>query len=325
MLLLATLMACWVAAGTAFAQTGAGAADWPHKPVRFIVPFPAGGSTDTVARVVGQLLGARLGQSFVIENRVGASGTIGTEAVARAAPDGYTIGLATTTTHALAASLSRALPYDPVKDFAPVSMLGSSPFVMVVTPGLPAQNLRDFIALAKSKPGALTYGSAGAASIAHLATVLFANMAQLSLTHVPYKASAESATDIMTGRIDMQLATVLPTLALLRAGTLRALGIASAQRSALLPDVPTIAEAGLPGYEASLWMAIVAPAGTPAGIVTRLNETIAAALATPEARDALRDQGLDIETSTPAALATRIRDETGKWGEVIRQTGIVAE
>ena len=181
-------------------------------------------------------------------------------------------------------------------------MLGSSPFVMVVTPGLPAQNLRDFIALAKSKPGALTYGSAGAASIAHLATVLFANMAQLSLTHVPYKASAESATDIMTGRIDMQLATVLPTLALLRAGTLRALGIASAQRSALLPDVPTIAEAGLPGYEASLWMAIVAPAGTPAGIATRLNETIAAALATPEARDALRDQGLDIETSTPAAL-----------------------
>ena len=181
-------MACWVAAGTTFAQTGAGAADWPHKPVRFIVPFPAGGSTDTEARVVGQLLGARLGQSFVIENRVGASGTIGTEAVARAAPDGYTIGLATTTTHALAASLSRALPYDPVKDFAPVSMLGSSPFVLVITPGLPAQSLRDFIALAKSKPGALTYGSAGAASIAHLATVLFANMAQVSLTHVPYKA-----------------------------------------------------------------------------------------------------------------------------------------
>jgi tripartite-type tricarboxylate transporter receptor subunit TctC len=319
----AILLACLLASGAAQAQTAD--SPWPNRPVRFIVPFPAGGSTDTVARLVGQLLSARLGQQFVIENRVGAAGNLGTEAVARAAPDGYTIGLATTTTHALAPSFSRNLPFDPLKDFAPVSMLGSSPFVMVVAPGLPAQDLKDFIALAKAKPDALSYGSAGAGSLAHLAAALFANMAGVKMVHVPYKASAQSVTDLMTGRLDMQFATVPPTLALLRAGKLRALGIASAQRSALLPDVPTIAEAGLPDYEASLWMAVVAPAATPPAIVARLSREIAAALASPEGKEAMMSQGVDTETSTPDALAARIRAEIDKWRDVITRADIKPE
>jgi tripartite-type tricarboxylate transporter receptor subunit TctC len=299
--------------------------NWPSRPVRFIVPFPAGGSTDTVARLVGQLLSTRLGQQFVIENRVGASGNLGAEAVARAAPDGYTIGLASTTTHALAPSFTRNLAFDPLKDFAPVSMLGSSPFVMVVPPSLPAANLDAFIALAKAKPGALSYGSAGAGSLAHLAAVLFANMANVTMVHIPYKASAQSVTDLMTGRLDMQFATVPPTLALIRGGKLHALGIASARRSALLSDVPTIAEAGLPGYEASLWMAVVAPSATPRAIVTRLSREIDALLATREGKEAMANQGVDAETTTPDALQARLRDEIAKWREVIVKAGIQPE
>ena len=317
------LLTAVLAAGAACAQSGDIA--WPNRPVHFIVPFPAGGSTDTVARLVGQLLGARLGQQFVVENRVGASGNLGSEAVARAAPDGYTIGLATTTTNALAPLFYKNLPFDPVKDFAPVSMLGSSPFVMVVPPGLPAKDLGEFIAVAKSKPDALSYGSAGAGSLAHLAAALFANMAGIKMVHVPYKASVQSTTDLMTGRLDMQFATVPPTLELLRAGKLRALGIASARRSALLPDVPTIAEAGLSGYEASLWMAVVMPTATPPAIIARLNREIAGALASQEGKAAMVNQGVDAETSTPDALAARIREEIGKWREVIRKAEIKPE
>ena len=320
--LVAALLISALCASAARAQTGD---NWPTRPVRFVVPFPAGGSTDTVARLVGQLLSARLGQQFVIENRVGASGNLGAEAVARAAPDGYTIGLASTTTHALAPSFARNLPFDPLKDFAPVSMLGGSPFVMVVPPSLPAADLKAFIALARAKPDALSYGSAGAGSLAHLAAVLFANTANVTMVHVPYKASAQSVTDLMTGRLDMQFATVPPTLSLIRGGKLRALGIASARRSALLPDVPTIAEAGLPGYEASLWMAVVAPSATPPAIVTRLSREIAAVLASREGNEAMVNQGVDAETSTPQALAARLRDEIAKWREVIAKAGIVPE
>jgi len=317
------LLTAVLAAGAACAQSGDIA--WPNRPVHFIVPFPAGGSTDTVARLVGQLLGARLGQQFVVENRVGASGNLGSEAVARAAPDGYTIGLATTTTHALAPLFYKNLSFDPLKDFAPVSMLGSSPFVMVVPPSLPVKDLGEFIALAKSKPDALSYGSAGAGSLAHLAAALFANMAGVKMVHVPYKASVQSTTDLMTGRLDMQFATVPPTLELLRAGKLRALGIASARRSALLPDVPTIAEAGLSGYEASLWMAVVMPIATPPAIIARLNREIAAALASQEGKAAMVNQGVDTETSTPDALAARIGEEIGKWRELVGKAEIKPE
>jgi tripartite-type tricarboxylate transporter receptor subunit TctC len=318
------LLASVITTGPASAQP-ASEANWPNRPVRLLAGFPAGGSTDTVARLVAQMLGARLGQNFVVENRAGASGNLATEAVARAAPDGYTLGLATTTTHGSNAGFARALPFDPVKDFAPVSMLGSSPFVMAVYPQLPAKDVREFIALAKARPGALTYGSAGAGSLAHLIGALFEHRAGVAMVHVPYKASAQSKPDLMTGRLDMQFATVPPTLALLRSGQLRALGIASTDRSALLPDVPTLSEAGLTGYEASLWFGIVAPAATPPAIVARLNREIVAALAAPEAKQALSQQGVDARASTPDALGARIRDEIVKWREVIAKAGIQPE
>jgi tripartite-type tricarboxylate transporter receptor subunit TctC len=322
--LAAMLLVCALGISAAVAQPTPDA-NWPTRPVRVLAGFPAGGSTDTVARLVAQMLGARLGQNFVVENRAGASGNLATEAVARAAPDGYTLGLATTTTHGSVAGFARSLPFDPVKDFAPVSMLGSSPFVMAVYPELPAKDLREFIALAKAKPGGLSYGSAGAGSLAHLIAALFEHAAGVAMLHVPYKASAQSIPDLMTGRLDMQFATVPPTLALLRSGKLRALGIASAQRSGLLPELPTLSEAGLPGFDASLWFAIVAPAATPPAIIARLNRAVAAVLATDEARQALAQQGVDAEASTPAALGARIRDEIVKWRAVITKAGIQPE
>jgi tripartite-type tricarboxylate transporter receptor subunit TctC len=320
-----TLLVTALAANSAWAQVGASEASWPNKPIRFIAPFPAGSSTDVVARIVGQLLGARLGQQFVIENRVGASGNIGSDAVARAAPDGYTIGLATTSTHALAPSLSTNLPYNPVRDFAPVSMIGSAPYVMVTYPGLETKSVQDFVALAKRQPGKLTYGSAGPASLAHLAGVLFANAVGVKIVHIPYKSSAQSVTDLITGRLDMQFATIAPTLPLIRSGQLRALAVTGASRSGTVPNYPTLAESGLPGYEATLWMAIVMPPATPPGIVAKLNRMLAEALNTNEAKDMLLAQGVDTETSSPDALRARIGSDIAKWRTVIAGAGIQAE
>ncbi len=270
--LLTTALIAMMAAGAAAAQTGD--ASWPERPIRLIVPFPAGSSTDIVSRILAQRLGARVGQQVVVENRVGASGNLGADAIAKAAPDGYTMGIATASTHAVALSLSPHLPYDPVKDFAPVSLIGSAPYVLVVYPGLPAGNLAELIALAKARPGALNYGSAGVASLAHLATALFASMAGIDLTHVPYKASAQSVTDMITGRLEMQFATIAPSLPHIRAGQLRPLAVSGSTRSAALPDVPTVAETGLAGYEAALWAAFVMPAATRPAIVARINREV---------------------------------------------------
>jgi tripartite-type tricarboxylate transporter receptor subunit TctC len=294
---------------------------WPERPIRFIVPFQPGSSSDTVARVVGQKLSERLGQQIVVENRVGASGNIGTEAVARAEPDGYTIGLANTSTHVIAASLSGNLTYDPVKDFAPVAMLGSSPFILSVYNGLAAKNIPELIALAKSKPQALSYASAGPATSAHLSGALFEKLAQVQLVHVPYRGSGQSVLDLVEGRVDMQFGTIPPTLALVRDGRMRALAVTGDKRSAVLPDVPTIAET-VPGYESSLWQAVVVPAATPAAIVQRLNEEIVSALGSPDVKATLEKHGIELEPSTPAQLAARIRADLGKWGELIRGAGI---
>ena len=229
---LSIALASAMIAGAAMAQ--APDAGWPERPIRLVVPFPAGSSTDIIARIIAQKLGHRVGQQIVIENRAGASGNIGADAVAKAAPDGYTIGIATASTHAVAASLSANLPYDPIRDFAPVSMIGSQPYVLVLYPGLPAHNLAELLALAKAKPGTLNYGSAGVASLAHLATALLASMAGVTLTHVPYKSSAQSVTDMMTGRLDMQFATIAPTLPNIQAGQLRALVTSGRTRVAAL-------------------------------------------------------------------------------------------
>lgn len=323
--LFSALLMVALAVGSSDAQTAAGNDGWPNKPIKFIVPFPPGSSTDVVARIVAQVLSPRIGQPFVIENRVGASGMIGAEAVARAEPDGYTMGIATTSTHALASSLSANLRYHPLRDFAPVSMIGSSPYVMVTYPRLEAKTVQEFIALTKEKRGKLSFGSAGPGSLAHLAGVLFSNMIGAQLIHVPYKSSAQSVTDLMTGRLDMQFATVPPTLPLIRSGQMQALATTGGKRSAVLPELPTIAEAGLPGYEAVLWMAIVMPAVVPQPIIARLNRELVKVLGNPELEAALRAQGMDMETSTPDGLRGRIANDVEKWRLIVAQAGIQPE
>ena len=307
------------------AQTESGAAAWPAKPLRFIVLFSPGSSTDTVARVVAQNLSEALGQQVVIDNRAGASGSIGAEMAARAAPDGYTLVLGTTSTHAVAASVNRRLSYDPVKDFAPISLIGSSPYVIAVHPALAANDLKEFIALAKAKPGQLSYGSAGNASLAHLAGELFSIMAGVKLNHVPYKSSALSVLDVLSGRIDLQFGSIAPTLPHIRSGKLRALAVTGATRLSALPAVPTVIESGLRGYEVSLWMGILAPAGTPAAIVSRLNRELVATLGTTGIKDALIAQGVEPRPTTPADFAAYIRAELAKYRNVVKSAGIVAE
>ena len=297
---------------------------WPERPIRFIVPFTAGSSSDTVARIVGQKLGERLGQQLVVENRVGGGGTIGTEMVARAEADGYVLGLANASTHAVAPS-AVAISYDPVKDFAPVAMLGDSPFLLALYPGLPVKTVPELIALAKAKPHTLNYASAGAATLAHLSGALFEKMANIEMTHVPYRGTAQSTVDLMEGRVEMQFGTIPPTLVHVRAGKLRALAVTGATRNPTLPDVPTIAESGLPGYESSLWQAIVAPAGTPAAIVARLNRETVAVLNDPEILAAFAKHGVEAVPGSPDALAARIRDDVKKWRDVVTSAGIKAK
>src|SRR5262245_45345720 len=306
-------------AGISQAQT------WPEKPIRVVVPFPAGSSSDVVARILGNELSARLGQQLVVDNRPGASGNIGSDVVAKATPDGYTIGFGTTSTHAVAVSLSEKLPYDPIKSFAPIALVSVSPYVLVVSPTLPAKSLAELVALAKAKPGEITYGSAGLASLAHLASALFENLAGVKLNHIPYKSSAQSVIDLISGRLDMQFATIPPTITNINAGQVRALATTGTQRVAALPDLPTMIEAGVPNYEASLWIAMFAPAGTSADIVTRLNREVNEALKLPQVKSAMAAQALDIDPGPPEALAARIRNDIEKWRKVIAQGNIKAE
>jgi tripartite-type tricarboxylate transporter receptor subunit TctC len=321
--LLSMTLALAVAASAVAAQPGN--TTWPDRPIRLVVPFPAGASSDVAARIIAQKLGNRLGQQLVIENRPGASGNIGADAIAKAAPDGSTIGIATASTHAVAPALGAALPYDPIRDFAPVAMLGSQPFAVVIYPGISARNLAELIALAKAKPDTLTYGSAGLASVAHLATALFARMVGVDIIHVPYKSSAQSMTDLITGRLDMQFATIAPSLANIRAGQLRALATSGKTRATTLPDVPTVAEAGIAGYEASLWFAFVVPPATPPAIIARLNRELNEILNSAEVKEALVAQGMEPEPGPPEAVTARIRDDIEKWRDVAAKAGIKAE
>jgi len=311
--------------GTALAQPAPRDPAWPSRPIRLIAPFPAASTVDVVARILGQKLSARLGQQLVIDNRVGASGKIGADAIAKAAPDGYTLGVVTVSTQAVAVALVPNLPYDPIRDFTPLAMIASSPYALVVYAGLPAKTVADLVALARRKPGALNYGSAGPASLAHLAGALFASSADISLTHVPYKSSAQSVVDLISGRLDMQFATIAPTLSNIRAGQLRALAVTSKTKVAVLPEVPTMDAAGVHGYEASLWFALVGPAGLPAGIAARLNREVIDILNAPDMTAALEQQGFIAEGGTPQELADQVRRDIAKWREVIGKTGIKAE
>jgi tripartite-type tricarboxylate transporter receptor subunit TctC len=314
-------------AGSAKTELGSAKTElgWPARPIRLIVPFPPAATADVVARVLGQKLGQRLGQQFVVDNRAGASGNIGAELIAKAAPDGYTVGIVTASTQAVAATLSASLPYDPIRDFTPIVMLASSPYALEVYPGLLANSVAELIALARRKPGALNYGSAGPASLAHLAGALFATMTDVQLTHVPYKSTAQSVIDMMSGRLDMQFATIPPSIASIRAGQLRALAVTSRQRVEALPDTPTMAEAGVPGYEATLWFALVAPAKFPASLASRLNREVADILAAADMKDLLAQQGLVADAGPPEALTAQVRGDTAKWRDVIVKAAIAAE
>lgn len=308
--------------GGACAQSASGDVNWPIRPIRLIVPFAAGSGSDVIARIVARTLGERLGQQVVVENRVGGSSIIGTDAVAKAARDGYTMGLANTTSHAAAPALVGTNSFDPVKDFAPVSMIGSSPFVLLTSAKGPIKSIRDLITLAKAKPTALSYGSAGPGTLSHLAGVLFEKMADVKMTHVPYRGTEQSMFDLMEGRIEVLFGTIAPTLAHVREGSLRALATTGEKRNDALPDVPTLAESNLPGYEAALWTAIVLPAGVAPGIVARLNREIVAAVKLPETQAALKKQGVEPETGSPDALAERIRGDVKKWHDVIAKAGL---
>jgi tripartite-type tricarboxylate transporter receptor subunit TctC len=319
------LLAGLLAAGTASAQPAADT-KWPgERPIRLIVPFQPGSSSDVIARIVSLRLAERLGQQIVVENRVGASATLGSEAVARAEPDGYTMGLANTTTHASATALQAKPAYDPVKDFTPVVLIGSSPMVILATPKLAARNIQELLALAKAKPGALNYASAGPGSIAHLTGALLEKMGNVRMTHVPYRGTAQSVIDLMEGRIELLMGTIAPSLAHIRDGKMRALATTGAKRNAQLPDVPTVAESGLAGYEAGLWSAFVLPAKAPPAVVARINREVIAVVNAAETRAALDKQGVVVETSTPEELATLIRNDVARWGAIIREAGITAK
>jgi tripartite-type tricarboxylate transporter receptor subunit TctC len=324
MIRIALVLLTSLMAGSAISQT-AGDPGWPTRPIRLIAPFPPASTADVIARVLGQKLSARLGQQFVIDNRVGASGNLGADAIAKAAPDGYTVGVVTSSTHAVAVTLSPNLPYDPIRDFTPITMIASSPYVLVLYPGVPATTVLELVMLAKSKPGVLNYGSAGPASLAHLAGALFATLSDIQLTHIPYKSTAQSVVDLISGRLEMQFATIAPTLANIRAGQLRALAVTGKKRVDALPDTPTMDEAGVRGYEATLWFALVAPAKLPASIATRLNREVIDILGTPEMKETLAQQGFIAEAGPPEALTAQIHADIAKWREVIPKAGISAQ
>jgi tripartite-type tricarboxylate transporter receptor subunit TctC len=316
---LALTLLALILAAPAFAQS---TATYPNRPVHLIVPFPAGSATDIVSRVMAQRLSVKLGQQFVIENRPGASGNLGVDVVAKAAPDGYTMGLITASTNGVAPALGTKLPYDPTKDFKPIGMIGAAPYVLVLYPGTPAKTIPELVALAKSKPSSLTYGSAGLASLAYLATALFEDDADIKMTHVPYKSTAQSSIDIITGRLDMQFATIGPTLQTIRDGKLRALATTGRKRPASLPDVPTMIESGIKDYDVTLWFAYVAPAGTPDAVVTKLNGAMIEILGEPAVVESLEKQGMQPEPGPPDAVTTRIRGEIDKWRTLIAKTGL---
>ena len=298
---------------------------WPSRPIRLIAPFPAGSSVDAAARVITPRVGDALGQSIVIDNRAGASGAIGAELGARAAPDGYTIAGGTTSTHALSKALNPHLSYDPEKDFVPITMIGHLPYILAVHPAVAATNLQELIAIAKSKPGQIRYTTVGNASMARLGGELLSNLTGVQLTPIAYKSSAQSVVDTLAGRIELQFGTMAPVLPHIRSGKLRALAVTSGTRAPTLPEVPTVQESGIKNFEVTLWLAVFAPAKTPKPIVERLNREFASAIAVPQVRDALLLQGLQPETTSSAAFSRYLTAEIAKWTAVARKANLKPE
>jgi tripartite-type tricarboxylate transporter receptor subunit TctC len=315
------LAACvvWVAALVLCVPTIA--APYPDKPVRLVVPYPAGGPVDALARVLGQKLSDTLGQPFIVDDRPGASGTVGSEFVAKAPPDGYTLVMGNNATHATNESLYPNLRYATLRDFAPIGLAATVTNILVVSPTLPVRSVAELIAYAKARPGKLNYASSGSGSAAHLTAEMFKLMTGTDIVHVPYKGAAPAAGDLLAGQVGLMFASAPTVFQYVKAGTLRALAVTGANRWARLPDVPTMAEAGVPGFTSEVWFGLFAPAGTPRDIVDRLNAALVTAAAVPDIRTKLAEEGFDVMTDTPEEFRVFIAAEITKWADVIKQSG----
>jgi tripartite-type tricarboxylate transporter receptor subunit TctC len=296
--------------------SGPARAEWPERVIRLVVPFPAGSSSDTIARIIAAKLTTQLQQQVIVEDKPGGSTIIGTNLIAKSAPDGYTLGLANTSSHAVTVALAKDIPFDPVKDFTPIAMIGSSPLVLLAPAQGSAKTFQDFVKLAKENPQKLTYASAGTATLTHLAGELVKSKTGINVVHVPYRGTEQSMIDLISGRIDMLVGTIAPSLSQLKADKIRAFAIMSDKRSPLIPEVPTIAEAGAPDCEAALWTGLVAPTGLPPAIVARLNQAVNMIVNAPDVQEALSIQGVTPETGSPEALAEKIRTDVAKWKKV---------
>jgi tripartite-type tricarboxylate transporter receptor subunit TctC len=306
-------------AGSLQAQT------YPAKPVRVMVPFPPGGSTDIVARIVAQKLSTQLGQPMVIENRGGAGGTLGTAVVAKAPADGYTLVIGTTSTHVVAPSVYTKLEYDPVRDFAPISLIAVTPYLLVVNPALPAKSLGELVQLMRSQPGKLNYASAGVGSTTHLAMEMLKAASDTYVLHIPYNGNGPAGTAVIGGQVEILFGSMPAVLPHARSGRVRPLAVGTPRRSPALPEVPTVAESGYPGFDASLWLAMMAPAGTPTAVIERLHKETIAAVGSAETKEALDKAGAEAITSSPAELAAMIRDGVAKYAKVVKAAGVKPE
>ena len=306
------------------AAASAGAQDYPARPVRVVVPYAPGGPVDIVGRITAQKLTEAFGQQFVVDNRAGAGGNIAVEAVARSAPDGYTLLVGANGTNAINPNLYRKMTVDPEKDLAPISMVASSAMILVVHPSLPAANVKQLIALARSKPGAITYASSGSGSTAHLSSELFKSMAKIDLLHVPYKGAGPALTDLVAGQVQTMITGVSSTLPYVKAGRLKALGVSSEKRLPLLPEVPSISEQ-LPGYEVTTWYGVFAPAATPVPLVEKLNQALVRIFNAPDAQARLAAVGADAHTNAPDQFARSIAHERAKWAKIVRESGARAD
>ena len=305
--------------------TATAAQPYPGKPIRLMVPFPPGGSTDIVARIVAQKLAQQLGQGVVIENRGGAGGSLGTAVVAKAPADGYTLTVGTTSTHVVAPSVFQKLEYDPVKDFAPISLIAVTPYLLVVNPKVQAKTLKELVELMKSQPGKMNYASAGVGSTTHLAMEMLKGASQTYALHIPYNGNGPAGTAVIAGQVEILFGSLPAVLPHAKSGRVRALAVGTPKRSPSLPDVPTVSESGYPGFDASLWLAIMAPAGTPQPVIDRLHKEVVAAVADKATAESLDKNGAEPITSTPAELAAMIRDGVGKYAKVVKDAGVKPE
>ena len=315
-----------LAGAALFALTApASAQPYPTKPIRFIVPFAPGGSTDTLARTIGQKLSDSMGQQVVIDNRSGGNGNIGMGIVAHAAPDGHTIVLGYIANLGIGPSLIANLPFDPVKDYAPITQLAVSPNIFVAHPSVPARSFKEFIAYAKANPRKINYASAAVASVGHLAGELLNTAAGIEMQHVPYKGSGQAVIDLLAGQVQVMFSGLSSVMPHVKGGKLRPLAMTGAQRSAAVPDVPTIAESGFPGFEATAWYGVLAPAGTPKSVINRLHDEIVHVLKLPDVKERLENVGFELVGGTPEAFGAYIQSEIRKWAKVVKASGVKAE